>query len=197
VLTFNARIRIHRALDRFVEDTSNALDALRGLGIESRVVKGLAAAKIAVALVKTRVSPHAETITVNNTALKQIAAALFQPKSAGWNQYGSVWVWLETSGDGSGRPTVEGHIAAVGGESALWHEVKLAFAEKFPAAVLADSRQGLRVAVDRPNNVRELTTTERELAERIRGYALARVPVSLTSLRVRTSGCPQTMSSAM
>jgi hypothetical protein len=179
VLTFNARVRLYSKLDRFVEQAGYALDALRGLGVESRGVKGLAVAKIVVGLVKPHVSPHAECTVVNNTSLQRIASALFQPKSSGWNQYGSTWVWLESNADGSGRPTVEGHTSVVGGESALWREVKLAFAEKFPAALLADSRQGLRVTADRPNNVRELTSTELELAERIRGYALARVPVSV------------------
>jgi hypothetical protein len=179
VLTFNARVRLCRKLDVFIEHAGYTLDAVRGLGVESRAVKGLAFAKVAAGFLKDRVSPFDGCVTVNNDPLKQIANALFAPKSAGWNRYGSTWTWTRNEDDRPGAPSATGHLAVVGGEPALWYEVKLAFAEKFPAALLADSRHGLRVTADRPNNVRELTSTELELAERIRGYALARVPVSI------------------
>lgn len=176
-MSFEQRIKIHQALDTTVEQLRHGLDIMRGLGIESRWVKGLALACIVAGPLKGRISPHRGTLVVSNVTLKSIAFMLYKPAQHGWNRYGSLWAWLGTD---IKTITAACHLAVVGGESALWAEVKQTFAERIPMAVLSESNDGtLRVAADRANNVRTLTAAEHALADRLRGYVDAKVSVSM------------------
>lgn len=177
-LPFEARVRIYQAMDDSVEQIAHGLDSLRGLGIESRWIKGLAVARLIVGRAKRHVSPHEGTISVESAMLKRLAFALYQPKAAGWNRYGSLWAWCE-SGTTKAEVNPVGHLAVQGGEAALWAEVCTTFAATLPAALLSESMEGARVTPDRPTNVRTMTTAEHALAERIRGYVDNKVPVSM------------------
>lgn len=182
--SFEKRVRVYRTVDETVEIVAHALDSLRGLGIESRWIKRVAVARIVASYGKRFLSPYKGVTTVENSTLKRMAFALYQPKQAGWNRYGSLWAWCEasaskTSASSKAEVNRNGHLSVQGGETALWSEVKQTFAATLPSALLSEAADGARVVADRPTNVRTLTSAEHTLADRIRGYVNAKVPVSM------------------
>ena len=175
---FAARIRLHQALDSFVERTERTLDKLRGLGIESRLVRWTAFGAVAAGLVKSVTSPHR---TDRRHRLSQttarLAFAVWSPVHCGWVRFGSLWAFVGNKTDGTGLNTESTYLYAT--EAELWAELRGAFAEMYPAAVLAESRGDIRVSADRSSNVRRLTASERELAQRVAKYVNAGVPTSV------------------
>ncbi len=178
LLSFETRVRVYRTVDETVEKVAHALDSLRGLGIESRWIKRVAVAQIIASYGKRFLSPHKGATNVESFTLKRMAFALYQPKRSGWNRYGSLWAWCEGSTT-KAEVNRNGHLSVQGGETALWSEVKQTFAATLPSALLSEAADGARVVADRPTNVRTLTSAEHTLADRIRGYVNAKVPVSM------------------
>ena len=168
--TFETRIAMHRVVDTMVGESNKVLDSLRGLGIDGRFVKAIAMANVAFRYFGMWISPYDDMATVNDTVLKWLLHAAFQMQP-GWNLVSDTWVWLAHSGDGSGRPDIDGHTAAQGGEPSLWAAVRDTFLDSIPCAVMSEQPDGhVRVAADRPTNVRRMTTTEQRLAARVRKY---------------------------
>ena len=176
---FGRRVAVHRALDRVVGEVYQIMDGLRGLGIEGRGIKTMAALHTVGRLASRLINPYEEADNVNDVTLKRLMHAVFDLRP-GWNQMGETWVWLENGQDGKDRPSVEGHTQARGGEDAVWGEVRAKFFAKVPCASMGHVEDGsLRVTADRPMNVRPLTTAEWALADRVRKYVKTQTPVSL------------------
>jgi hypothetical protein len=173
---FTARIRIHRVLDTFVERTEWTLDKVRGLGIDSRLVRWTAVGAVAAGLMKSVVSPHGHSKKLSSTTAR-LALAVWPSHRPGWIRLGSLWAFISNSGDlPEGDPDTL-WLAAT--ETELWTELRDAFAAKYPAALLAEYRNTVLVTADRSNNVRRLTAREHELAQRVAKYVAAGVPTSV------------------
>jgi hypothetical protein len=177
--SFRRRVAIHRALDWVQIESSTVLDGLRGLGIEGRAVKLLAAAGVIVRYAKTWSSSYREETTViQSIELKRLLHSVFDMKP-GWNSVGPTWVYCEHAVDAV-RASVDGHTEVRGTEDDLWPIIQAEFSTRLPCAVLTETREGyLRVEADRPTNARALTSSERALGERVRKYVDAGVATSV------------------
>lgn len=180
---FSTRVRVYRALDVLLERTDWVLTQVRGLGIESPLIKYAAFGAVVAGLGKTAISPHGKDGKLSPTTAA-LALSVWPPAShsaPGWTRFGSTWVWVGMAPN-HGKPDHSNVYLRQGEtEAALWAELRDAFAERFPAAVLAERRfgAGVEVVADRPTNVRRMVTWERELAERLRKYVDAGVPTSV------------------
>jgi hypothetical protein len=177
IKTLPTRIRLHRVLDKFVERTEWTLDKVRGLGIESRLVRWTAIGAVIAGLVKAVTNPHLCTTKISPTTAR-LAFAVWPPQRPGWIQLGSLWAVVHSSPE-SAVDVDPGTVWLAATEAELWTELRDAFAERYPAAQLAEHRDGVRVTGDRATNVRRLTPSERELATRVAKYVDARVSTSV------------------
>lgn len=176
---FKQRIAVHRALDWMQIESSTILEGLRGLGIETRAVKALAAVGVVARYVKIWTSVSGDATVVRSDELKRLMHAVFD-LSPGWNRVAQAWVYCEHSADKSRRASVDGHTEIIGSEDDLWAIVTAEFQKKLPCAVLTETRENyLRIEADRPSNVRALTSSERELGDRVGKYVDARESVSI------------------
>jgi hypothetical protein len=174
-----ARIRIHRALDTFVERTEWTLDKVRGLGLESRLVRWTAVAAVAAGLVKAAANPHrCNTVKISASAARLAFAVWPAAQRPGWVRFGELWAFANSSPADSERADA-GTVWLAASEAELWAELRDAFAAMYPAAQLAEHRDGVRVSADRPTNVRRLTASERDLAARVAKYVDASVSTSV------------------
>lgn len=171
--SFKHKVAVHRALDWLQVESSTVLDGLRGLGIENRAVKALAAVGVITRYAKTWSSVRDETTVVHSIELKRLLHSVFDLQP-GWNSIGQTWVFCEHAVDANRRASVDGHTEVHGSEADLWLVVQAEFASQLPCAAMVQTREGyLRIEADRPNNVRPLTSSERPLAERVRKYVRA------------------------
>lgn len=180
-----ARIRVYRALDTFIEQATWTLEKVRGLGIDSRLIRWAAAATIVAGVVKPIVAVQTRC-KVSPTAAR-LALAVWPSQRDGWIQFGSVWAIVTrspTSSTAMNPDTV--WIAAT--EAELWTELRRAFAAQYPAAVLAEHRGVVHVTADRSSNIRRLTPRESALAARVAKYATAGVATGVLLYGPQGSG---------
>jgi hypothetical protein len=176
---FKRKLAIHRALDWVQVESTRVLDGLRGLGIENRAVRLLAAAGILSSYAKIWTNVSDETTVIHRIELKRLLHSVFDLKP-GWNRVGETWLFCEHAVDAKARASVDGHTEFRGTEDELWEIVQAEFSRLLPCAAMGCTREGyLRIEADRPNNVRSLTASERSLAERVGKYVAAGVATSL------------------
>lgn len=172
---FQARVKTYIALREIGNKVEGTLNLVRGLGIDHPIIRWLAIAEVMNIAIRDQVNPHKHAENVSCTGLGMIVISLFGIDTGGWNRIGNTWCWLATSEDGKPRPS---NFSAVGGEDAVWREVREEFSARFPAARLANGREGIRVGADLEANVRGLTAFEASIAEQLRKYTQAGEPVS-------------------
>jgi hypothetical protein len=176
---FKRRLAIHRALDWVQVESGTVLEGLRGLGIENRAVKVLAAVGVIARYAKIWTSVSDETTVIHSMEVKRLMHSVFDMKPR-WNRVGHTWVCCENSSDGTRQASVDGHTEIRGSEADLWEIIQQEFARRLPCAVLTETTEGyLRVEADRPTNTRALTNSERMLSDRIRKYVVANVATSV------------------
>lgn len=181
---FLARVRVYRALDTIQERGDWVLTQIRGLGLESPMIKWAALGTVAIGLGKHLVSPRGRAAKISRvTALFAFSVwpDVYASTSEGWLRLGSVWAWVGRDPAAPSRPDPANVYLREGcTEADLWAELREAFAAKYPAAQLSEQRDGyVAVTADRPTNVRRLTPREEGLARRLRGYVDAGVSTSV------------------
>jgi hypothetical protein len=184
MLSFETRVRIHKALDVFSSEADESLDLVRGLGIQNKAVTTIAGmtavAAMASRLLMRRITPHDGVLSVGNRTLIRLAHAVFQPPRCGWNRCGDTWAWFDGRPEGDVLPSTEGQISIFGGDATLWECVRREFTRSIPYAVMAETgNDALNVVADRAVNVRPLTSSERPIAERVHRYINTGTPLGM------------------